>query len=96
MENGPKLPHEQQRWEDATIEMVHELVAENKLTEARLAATLRIEVLQGVCDDTDDAIRKHEGEITPEEWSQEKAFMQQEIVELQKIIQTIDTDTNND
>ena len=46
--------------------------------------------------DTDLRQRVRFRRISAEEWNQEKAFMQQEIVELQKIIQTIDTDTNND
>jgi hypothetical protein len=96
MENGPKLPHEQQRWEDATIEVVHEMVAENRLKEARLAAAMRVEVLEGVCRDTDDAIEKNEGEIDAQEWEVEKAHLQQEIAEFKKIIETIDTDTEND
>jgi len=97
MENGEDIPKPQHlTWQDITIETVHEMVSENELTQARLAATMRIEMLQQVCEDTDDAIAKNEGEITIQEWQTEKGHMQREIAELQKIIQTIDTDTHDE
>lgn len=80
-------------WQDITIETVLELVSDNQLEQARLAAAVRIEALEQACADTEDAVAKKQGEISATQWQAEKALMQREIEQFERIIQTIDTDT---
>jgi uncharacterized coiled-coil protein SlyX len=96
MENGPQLPHEQLAWQDITVEVVHEMIAENKLTEARQAAALRLQALLEACLDIDAAVQENNGEISREEWVIYKKDLQEEIKELELIIVSIDTETLNE
>lgn len=91
MENEPKPS--QLSWQDISVEMIHELIADDLLVNARLAAAIRLEALQQICKDTDDAIEKNEGDVTIEQWLQEKKEIGREMNELAAIIQTIDADT---
>jgi len=94
MEKGPQSP--ELNWQDITVEEVHRMLAADNLVNARLAAAIRIDVLQQICEDTDDAILKNEGEISPEEWEVEKQHIQVEIDEFKKIIETIDSETRDE
>lgn len=70
--------------------MVNELIAENKFDQARYAANLRIEALAQVCADIDAIIAGPEGEMSKEDWAQEKIKIEEEIARIQKIITSID------
>ena len=96
MENGPKMPHEQPSWQDITVETVHKLMAESKLAEAKMAASIRKEALLQICEDIKDAIDKNAGEITPQEWVAEMTALEKEITELEKILTTIATETRDE
>lgn len=90
------MPHEQPAWQDITVEVIHSLIANNDLEKARSAILIRKQALEEACVDTTDAIEKDEGEVSPAQWLKETESIQEEILELQGLLQSIDTDTQNE
>jgi HPt (histidine-containing phosphotransfer) domain-containing protein len=94
MEKG--LESSGRSWQDITVEMVHELIGEDRLQQARLCAAIRAEALQELCKYMDDAMQRDTGDISPEEWQKEKEPIVAEITELKELITSIDIDTQKD
>ncbi len=96
MESEPKSKQPETvglSWGDISVEEIQEMMSKNFLDTARTMAEMRREGLLTVIADVDDAAQKNEGEIGPTAWEQEKHEIELEIVELEKILTTINTDT---
>jgi len=98
MEQGPtdKFPKPGEiSWHGITLNMVQEKIDQDELEAARILANARIEGVQAAIKDIEVELRNKEGIIGPTSWEQEKALLDQDILDLQAILATIEPDTRD-
>lgn len=96
MEREPTFPKPHEiSWHDVTLEMIQEKIDTDDLASARVMAEVRLEGVMAAIQDIEDELHKSEGDIGPTSWELEKNALEEDVVEITKILQTIANETRD-
>lgn len=94
IENMPGQPS----WQDIHVEEIHQLIAEENVSRARLFTQIRKAGLEAALADIDDALNKPEQahSYAPEEWQEQRRGIEEELVELRRLEATLVRELGSD